>query len=224
MPSYHTRHVRFANRNTFHSTPVTPAMPPWTFLSSTDSSTLGAITPPWAFKYPVPLHSPSKSRHAGLLRPHPYLEMYGIKWDMMDHPYAMSRNHHPISARAWKEPATSPPLPFLSITVANFPWRFSVYASNHSYVTFQDVVETIYRSLRKNITEGEFRMAGASATDRRRATRAYEHRYRRQLSTRLYEEEKRGGMKRVDFLMERTRFAGLSNISRRPDEWHLNIT
>ncbi|KAF8200086.1 hypothetical protein BJ912DRAFT_844203 [Pholiota molesta] len=220
MPSHNTKHVRFAYKNVFHSAPVTPAMPPLTFSSSTDPSSLGVITPPSAF-YPVPL--PNKSYHAGSARPHPYLDIQGISWDMMDHPSTMSRNHHSISGRAWKEPATSPPLPSMSITIANFPWKFIVYASTHNYVTFEDVVGTIYMSLRKNIKETEFRTV-ASATDQRRATRAYQQRYRRQRSTALYEEEKRGGMKRVDFLMERTRFAGLSNTLRRADEWNLNIT
>jgi hypothetical protein len=117
MPSHHTKHVRFAYKNVFHSPPVTPAMPPLTFSSSTDPSSLGVITPPSAF-YPVPLPNPSKSYHVGNTRPHPYLDIHGINWDMMDHPSTMSRNHHSISGRAWKEPATSPPLPSMSITIA----------------------------------------------------------------------------------------------------------
>ena len=41
-------------------------------------------------------------------------------------------------------------------------------------------------------------------SNQRRATGAYKERYRRHGSVRIYEEEKRGGMKRVDFFMGHT--------------------
>ncbi|KAF8164075.1 hypothetical protein BJ912DRAFT_1096819 [Pholiota molesta] len=231
MPVPHAKQVRFAYKNTFHSPPATPAMPPLTFSSSTPPSSLGVITPPTTV-YPLATppsaphkgyNSPPTPGYAGSPRLHPYLDVAGISWDLLDHPSMISRHHQSISSRAWKEPATTPPLPFMTITVSSFPWKFNVHASNRVYVTFEDVVETIYRSLRKIVTEAEFHSA-ASPTDQRRVSRAYEQRYRRQRSTKLYEEEKRGGLKRVDFLMERTRFVALSNHSRRSDEWHLNVT
>ncbi|KAF9473503.1 hypothetical protein BDN70DRAFT_789388, partial [Pholiota conissans] len=117
--------------------------------------------------------------------------------------------HKTVSDRTWTEPAVTPPQALINVSIFNFPWKFNVYASSRPYVTFEDVVETIYRTLRMNITQPEFYAAGSS-NDQRRASRAYETRYRRLLNTQLYEEEKRGGMKRVDFLMERTRFASLS--------------
>ncbi|KAF9473225.1 hypothetical protein BDN70DRAFT_817565 [Pholiota conissans] len=140
----------------------------------------------------------------------------------MDPPSAISRHHQSISSRAWKEAATSPPLPRISITIANFPWKFDVYASNGSYVTFEDVINKIYSSLRKNITGEDF--ATVSSSDQNRATRAYEQRYRRQRSKVAYDDEKRKGMKRVDFLMGYTRFGGLYNNSRSSDQWQLSIT
>ncbi|KDR67080.1 hypothetical protein GALMADRAFT_80144 [Galerina marginata CBS 339.88] len=141
----------------------------------------------------------------------------------MDHPSAITRNHHTVSSRALCEPATNPPLGFISMTSPYLPWTIKVYASNRSYVTLEDVYESIYRSLRANVTPSEFN-SFPTPNDQRRATRAYEQRYRRQRSTRIYEEEKRGGMKRVDFLMGHTRFLGISNNGRRPEEWHLNVT
>jgi hypothetical protein len=48
-------------------------------------------------------------------------------------------------------------------------------------------------------------------------------RYRRQLSARIHEEEKSGGMKRVDFLMGHTRFLGISNSGRWLEEWQLHV-
>ena len=87
----------------------------------------------------------------------------------------------------------------------------------------EDVLSSLYRSLRTNITPSEFNTL-QSPTDRLRATRAYEQRYRRQRSVRVYEEEKRGGMKRIDFLMGHTQLLGISNESRRPEEWRLYVT
>lgn len=233
MPVRHTKQVRFAYKNTFHSPPVTPAVPPLSFSSSTVPSSLGPITPP-SVSYPLPPSSTqrpihgvpkpiSSSGYAGSARSHPYLEMSAITWDIMDHPSTISRHHQSISNRVWSEAATTPPMPFIVITVPHFAWKFNVYASNHAYVTFEDVIQTVYRSLRKNITESEFHSA-ASPAEQRQASRAYEQRYRRQRSTRLYEEEKRGGMKRVDFLMGRTRFGGLVSSGRRSDEWRLDVT
>jgi hypothetical protein len=136
----------------------------------------------------------------------------------------MSRNHHSVSSRTLREPATNPPLPFLSITSQHLPWSIKVYASsNNSFVTVEDVLSSIYRSLRTNLTSSEFNMF-RSPHDQRRATRAYEERYRRHRSVRIYEEEKRGGMKRVDFLMGHTRFLGISNSGRRLEEWQLHVT
>lgn len=233
MPVRHTKQVRFAYKNIFHSPPVTPAMPSLSFSSSTAPSSLGAVTPP-SVSHPLPpsasqrmLHgvpkASSSTGYAGSTRTHPYFEMSGIIWDMMDHPSTISRHHQSVSSRVWSEPATNPPMPFIVITIPHFAWKFNVYASNHSFVTFEDVVHSVYRSLRKNITQSEFH-AAASPAEQRQASRAYEHRYRRQRSTRAYEEEKRGGMKRVDFLMGRTRFVGLVSSGRRSEEWRLDVT
>lgn len=93
-------------------------------------------------------------------------------------------------------------------------------ASNGSYVTVGDVVDAVYHILRRNVTAEEFN-ALPSIKNRQRVTRAYEARYRRLRSSRTYEEEKRQGMKRVDFLMGSTRFTGLSPPEHGRDEWTL---
>jgi len=142
----------------------------------------------------------------------------------MDHPSTvLTRNNYSLSVRTFREPATTPPLPFLTITSIHLPWTIKVYPSNAVYVSLEDVYDSIYRTLRTNITSAEFNLF-SNQDDQRRATRAYEKRYRRHhRNTRAYEEEKRGGMKRVDFLMGHTKFLGLSNSSRHPDEWQLRI-
>ncbi|KAF8890277.1 hypothetical protein CPB84DRAFT_1784955 [Gymnopilus junonius] len=218
MPGKHIKQVRFAYKNTFHSPPpATP--PPLSFSASTVPSSAGPITPPPAV-HGLPGPSPF------LLWTHPphyYLEMHGVSWDVMDHPSSISRNRHSISSRALREPATNPPLPFMTITTPYLPWSIKLNASNGSFVTLEDVFDATYRSLRTNISQAEFNRF-PSPNDQRRATRAYEQRYRRHHSARLYEEEKRSGMKRVDFLMGHTHFGGIVNNGRRPDEWQLYVT
>ena len=149
--------------------------------------------------------------------------MSGITWDLRDHQSAASRNHHSISSWALCEPATKPPLPFLTISSSYLPWVIKIDASNNLFVTVEDVLSSIYRSLRINITLSEFK-AFETPTDQQRATHAYEQRYRRHRSARIYEEEKVGGMKRVDFLMGHTQFLGISNDSCHPEKWCLHVT
>ena len=80
-----------------------------------------------------------------------------------------------------------------------------MHASNALYVTLGDVFDLIYRNL-----SAEFNLFSQSRMTKRRATRAYEKRYRQpRNNTRAYEEEKRGKMKRVDFLMGHIKFLEL---------------
>jgi len=109
------------------------------------------------------------------------------------------------------------------ITSHYIPWGVKVQASNGSYITLEDVLDSIYRTLRVNVTQAEFASL-PSSKEQRRATESYERRYRRIRHEGLYQEEKRGGMKRVDFFLGRSRFMGLVNNGRRPDEWLLKVT
>ncbi|CAA7261296.1 unnamed protein product [Cyclocybe aegerita] len=247
MPVKVPKQVRFAYKNILYSPPA--ALPALSHSVSTNQSSLGPITPPstapplprassyhgsktpshnphyYAPQVPsyAPQKAPSPSRHSATVRPHHYLENAAVVWDLIDSPASITRHHHLVSSSALREPATSPALSALYITSPYLPWTIKVYPSNGRYVTVGDVFDYIYRSLRMNITSNEWN-SFPTEHDQRRATRAYEHRYRRLRSTREYEEEKRSGMKRVDFLMGRTRFVGISPSSRRPDEWHLSVT
>ena len=217
--------VRFAYKNLFYSprhsvspptpTPPTPITPP--------SAGYGLPGPsPYVLSYAP--QNPTKSvPYAGQVYAHPMLDSSSITYDLMEHPSTiLTRNNYSLSVRTFREPATTPPQTFLTIISIHLPWTIKVYASNALYVSLEDVYDSIYHNLRTNITSAEFNLF-SSQDDQRRATRAYEKRYRRLRNTRAYEEEKRGGMKRVDFLMGHTKFLGLSNSSRRPDEWQLRI-
>ena len=228
MPGILPKQVRFAYQNLFHS-PPTPAL---SFSVSTISSDSGPVTPPFpTHTLPVPYSAAAapvkpirRHTYTEPIKCHPLLRTAApMTWDMMDHPSAARHNYKAISRRVLSEPATFPSISILTISSPHLPWTTKVYASNGSFVSLEDVLSAIYHSLRKNITSQEFNSLPTS-DDRRRATRAYEQRYRRQRSSRDYETEKQGGMKRIDFLMGHTRFLGISNHSRRAGEWSLNVS
>jgi len=235
MPA--TKQVRFAYKNQVYPASSTLPVPPLSHSVSTAPSSTALLTPNYALSYPLP-YAPSNSsripphvympprapssgsRYAGQARAHPYLSMDGISWDLRDHASLISRNGHGLSSRVLSESAFEPPLPYVSIAPPHLPWSFKIHASNGRYVTLGDVFGTLYHNLRVNITEPEFN----SLADKRKPTQAYEERYRRLRSRRAYEEEKRGGMKRVDLLKRHTRFLALVNSGRLPDEWLLKVS
>lgn len=230
------KHVRFSRTNTVHS-PPTPAL---SFNELSPASTAAVLTPPNPYQslpgpspYIVSYSNSNKralapypSKSPARVHIHQYLELSSapaINYDIMDHPsFIHDRHHHHISSRVFAEPASTPPLRKLRIISEHLPWTIGVAASNGSYVTFGDVMDSLYRALQKNITPAEF--GSLSSHDGRRATQAYEQRYRRHRSNQAYDQEKRGGMKRVDFLMGKTKFWGLATTSHGSDVWRLSVT
>ena len=214
--------VRFAyDLHKYHSPPVTPAL---TFASSILSSS-GPKTPPQTSPGPSPYSDPNFSKKPPshvVPRAHPLLESAAFIWDLIENPTTIVVHNYKISSRLLVEQATNPPLPALSITSTLLPWTIHVRTSNRSYVTLEDLFDAIYHSLRINIATNEF--ISLHQTDQTRATRAYEQRYRRFRDITAHDHEQRGGMKRVDFLMGRTRFQSISNTGRRAHEWRLNIS
>ena len=205
------KQVRFAyNLHTFHSPAIS--------TRSLDTPPTPCNRLPLPGPYPHTFSYPSPS----LPRPHPLLEASAVNWDMMEHSSTITRNKHFLPGRTLREPATTPPQPFLSISSIHLPWIIDVYASNGSYVSLGDVFDYIYRSLRTNITTTEFHFF-PHRKDQVRATRAYEQRYRRFRNAFGRDTEKRGGMKRIDFLMAHTKFHGISKSGYKPEEWQLNV-
>ena len=213
MPTYKKgKQVRFAyNLHTFHSPGV-----PTRSLDNTPPSPNVRLPLPGPYPYTFPYATPS------VPRPHPLLEPSGVSWNVMERSSTITRNNHILPGRALHNPATTPPLPFLSISSIHLPWMIDVYATNGSYVSVGDVFDSIYRSLRTNITTTEFN-SFPRRRDQVRATRAYEQRYRRFRNTFGNDEEKRSGMKRIDFLMNHTQFHSITKTGHYPDEWQLNV-
>ncbi|KAF8621711.1 hypothetical protein AX15_007572 [Amanita polypyramis BW_CC] len=171
-----------------------------------------------------------------------------IKYDLVDMPVHStlrlpssymrgSTRSSSILNRVLDEPATIPPIQSMTIACPHMPWVIRVFPSSSppspsrlggQYITIRDILTELYTSLRVPIVHAEYAML-PSERARERAGKAYKRRYRRLQDERAYEEEKIAGLRRVDFLMECTRFAGLSlappgtSASLRKDEWVLNV-
>ncbi|KAF5339105.1 hypothetical protein D9611_011139 [Ephemerocybe angulata] len=159
---------------------------------------------------------------------HRYLELASshpaIVYNLLDHPSMAARHHYTLSPAVLAEPATSPALSSLTVKMpTSLPsaWDLQVAPrANGSFVTLGDVLEQLYAQLRVNINQRDFDHLRSSA-ERKEATAAYERRYRRYRAQDAYTREKKGGMKRVDFLRGKTVFLGLGR-GKRSGVWILN--
>jgi len=168
-------------------------------------------------------------------RCHPLLMTSAITYDLRDPILTATTTHNNswLSIETLHQPAFNPSLSRITITSSYLPWTIKVHPSNASYITLQDVLFSIHSVFRTNITHTEFQLL-PSHHHRRRATHAYQQRYRRLRHQyenasnsdvdKASESEKYAGMKRVDFLMGHTKFLGISSKGCQPNEWHLHVT
>ena len=121
------------------------------------------------------------------------------------------------------EPATSPPLPSMNITCRNLPWVVRVAPSGHSkqgpFVTVNDVMDTLRRAMRVIVTKAEFDQV--QTVDRQRRI---EDAYRRRYQKIGDEQERCTGIRRVDFLMGKTTFAGMFSSRHDAESWELSVS
>ncbi|KAJ7231160.1 hypothetical protein B0H12DRAFT_981555, partial [Mycena haematopus] len=129
-----------------------------------------------------------------------------------------------LSSAGFLEPAVYPPQLALTLVTPHLPWSIVVPASNRRFVTVGDVLSAVYGALRVNVTSSEFNALG-TATLKRQVSVAYQRRYERLRGHRGYTEEKKQGVKRVDFLIGFTKFQGISPTatSQSQNVWQLNI-
>jgi hypothetical protein len=145
-----------------------------------------------------------------------------LQYDISLHPSTIS-SHRRLSAAAFLEPAVYPPRLSLSLVTPHLPWNIPVPASNRRYVSVGDILSAIYRTLRVNATPAEFNALGTEKLMRRAST-ACTRRCERLRGHSGYSQEKREGVKRVDFLMGYTTFQGIAPTSGAPDVWQLTIS
>ncbi|KAJ7063843.1 hypothetical protein C8F01DRAFT_984050 [Mycena amicta] len=131
---------------------------------------------------------------------------------------------HGISAGMLAEPAVHPPQHELTLVSPHLPFSITVVAGGSSgYVTVNDLLEGVYHALRKYVTAAEYSTLGKPKLMRSMA-RAYERRCDRAMrhdGRRAYDQEKRGGLRQVDFLMGYTKFMGLSPTTKGAHVWEL---
>ncbi|KAI5890125.1 uncharacterized protein SCHCODRAFT_02582704 [Schizophyllum commune H4-8] len=122
------------------------------------------------------------------------------------------------------ESATKPPQESLRVAVP-WPvageWQIPISASV-GQVTCMDVLRGLHRDLTRPITHAEYRALGVDTDVRRRVDASYWARCGRIIDPVVRTAEEQKGVKRIDFLMERPIFAGLS--AREDGLWRLHTT
>jgi hypothetical protein len=126
-----------------------------------------------------------------------------------------------LSYLTLSQPATMPPLPCLHITSPFLPWSVTVLPSSHKpnkFVTVSDVLVTLHRTLGLTATWEEWQ----SLEEDLKAT--HEHWVSAHTDRRLRESGSCTGVRKVDFLMGRNRFLGLSKMGSLPDVMVLHLS
>ncbi|KAJ6554592.1 hypothetical protein B0H19DRAFT_1154178 [Mycena capillaripes] len=218
--------VHFSFHNTFHS----PPPPLMSLRGSSATSSFGPLTPPplpyTGLPGPTPFvpgytySSKSRSRAHNLVA---FSNAPLLKYDIALHPSSISTQYMGVSSAGFSEPAVYPPAFSLTLVTPHLPWAIVVPASNGRFVTVSDVLNSVHLGLRVHVTPAEFNALGTQKL-MSRASAAYRRRYERLRGHRGYKDEKRGGVRRVDFLMGYTNFQGISPTARRSDVWQLNIS
>jgi hypothetical protein len=110
----------------------------------------------------------------------------------------------------------------MKITCARLPWSITVEPQPGApFVTVSDVLLAIYTSLRRNVLPTEF--ASLPSASQYAVNDAFQRRYKR-LHAGDREIEKSKGLKRVDFLVDKTTFMGLSATQKGPEVWQLHTS
>lgn len=211
------RHVHFADHHEAFYYPPSP--------SDSDSdaslpSTPGPLTPPPLTPLGLGLPASLDDSTPGVVRINPILGFSThpfISLDLRDHPSSTSLSPSEIA-----QPATKPSLSVMRIVSPYLPWQITIPASSGTVVTVGDVLGGLCAALRFNVKEREFDDM-PSYDYRRRTSKAYLARCARFVGVRA-DEEKRQGVKRVDFLMGMNRWMGLSSTTLGPDVWQLVVS
>ncbi|KXN82301.1 hypothetical protein AN958_02733 [Leucoagaricus sp. SymC.cos] len=224
------KHVRFARNNTIHpiSPSTLPPPPPLTYDSYSPASTNSLLTPPdysaplpptkSYSHYNAPLQRSHSAHHSSALRLHPLLENSShpeLTYDVRLPPTQIGSKRRVITSEEFRDPATSPRTPSMTIIHKYLRWSIHVRGSGYSksrgvyYVTVWDVLNAIHTSMRASINQRDYDELGSKHQNRVR--KAYEDRYRMYpRGSSAYEEGKMGGVRRVDFLVDFVKFMGLT--------------
>lgn len=113
----------------------------------------------------------------------------------------------PVSSHTLNLPATSPRTSELYLNSPHFPWTIRVVSTtspDHA-ITNLDVIEAVYKSLRKPVSRDEWNSLGNGSSTQRAVADAYEDRCS-QLGG-----DMENGVRRSDFLTGRVIFLGVES-------------
>ena len=247
-----TRRVHFAPTNAVYSDGLSTPSPSHSISSLPSTSSPDLPTPPpeeedydgyptvvyprtpYAMNQPLDLllpeiMTPPKSMQIHFLLAYTPYSDPALVWDLSippPHALNLEGQNAQISRKALFEPATSPPLESLFITHPYLKWNIEVLPQESgpgAFVSVGDVVDTLYRELRLAIHPIEY--AELSEGDMRsEVDNTYYQRCGRIIRPEARMMEQKKGIKRVDLLLGRTRFLGLSGTLSAPDIWELNVS
>ncbi|KAJ4472970.1 hypothetical protein J3R30DRAFT_3707966 [Lentinula aciculospora] len=238
MPALMKR-VRFSSINALYSpVPTTPYVyTTSTSTSSSKSSHSEGSKPSKRRRHVSKLTTHSRSRPLDISVP-----ITRIHYLLAFAPYQLPPLPYDLSTRpsiiksfipsdVLSEPATNPPVSSLIITCPHLRWEFPITpipasSRKSSYVSVLDVLHALYRGLRLAVHPLEYE-ALPSLEVIANVNEAYYSRCNSTVDTKARQEEQVKGIKRVDFLMGRNRFLGLSKKSSRRDDglvWELNVS
>lgn len=216
------KQVRFNNDNIFYSPKSTPSpsLSESSLPSSGESS--GPCTPPQNNYVSLSLPDGPVAIHP-LLAFHPYVPP--IIYDVSLPPHTLAPNMHasPLSlpARVLVEPATQPSMHTMTLIIDQFPWRLTISPTKHC-ISVRELLEALYCFLRQPVLSSEYNTLPTQAL-KDDVSIAFHTRCGRAPSKEAADEQYQKGVKRVDFLLGRTRFMGLSSTKVGPDMWILNL-
>lgn len=210
-------------------TPLQPEVQPLPHTRSRVSSSTSSSSQGTPHKNPHSLPTAPAVPHINnqafqlhyLLAYSPYMNS-SVKYDLSLHPSILA-DYYP--AASLLEPATNPPVPSLTIKGPTLHWPVFVTPSPFlatKYVTVVDVLNCLYHELRTNVLKHEYETVPHA--DRRNVDAAFFSRCRQISDPEARKDEHRKGVKRVDFLMGRNRFLGLSGTRKHPNIWELNVS
>jgi len=136
-----------------------------------------------------------------------------LVWDLRDPPSTAAQlvpstlKHKVITGfrHLQSQHATTPPVTALDISCDVLPYRWQIRARNKRGVTVRDVLDAIHNVTQAPLTIEEWERL--SIKQQQRIERVFDVRWR---DSAIPETERKSGVRRMDCLLQCTRFAGLS--------------
>ncbi|EKM56719.1 uncharacterized protein PHACADRAFT_254006 [Phanerochaete carnosa HHB-10118-sp] len=184
--------------------PKTQPLPPSPSLSSSGGSPLPLVV--------NDLVSTSRHKH---------VQTRPFQWDLLSDPVRLATPSDPpvmeylLQPAQLAAPATTPAVADVRIMHPHLPWVVNVSASRYYgniYVTVGDVLQQLYQALRLSVSQLEYDTTVRLNTGLApRIQGAFERRVQR--AAQYGVDERRKGLRRVDFLMGDTQFAGFKVVT-----------